>query len=150
MNVFAGVGNIARIDDDVQILGSGTNSYEKIRFSIALNKDYKHPDDSPDADFFNCEAWGKTAELLSTYVHKGQQVGLFGNLQQEKWEKDGKKYSKLIVSVQDITFIVNEKKTSQDEPQAKREPSPYDVECNPFYEPEESFDVLPDGEGCPF
>ena len=136
---------IGRTTDDIE-LRTTTNGKSVVSFTIAISRKFK----KDETDFIECEAWGKTAELLSTYVHKGQQVGLFGNLQQEKWEKDGKKYSKLIVSVQDITFIVNEKKTSQDEPQAKREPSPYDVECNPFYEPEESFDVLPDGEGCPF
>lgn len=136
---------IGRTTEDIE-LRTTTNGKSVVGFTLAIPRKFK----KDETDFIECEAWGKTAELLSTYVHKGQQVGLFGNLQQEKWEKDGKKYSKLIVSVQDITFIVNEKKTSQDEPQAKREPSPYDVECNPFYEPEESFDVLPNGEGCPF
>ena len=100
--------------------------------------------------FMDCVAWDKAAEKLATYVHKGHQVGITGCLKPERWEKDGKKYSKTIVSVFGVDLLPNEKKPSQDKPQTKREPTPYDVECNAFYEPEESFDVLPNGEGCPF
>lgn len=108
MNVFAGVGNIARIDDDVQILGSGTNSYEKIRFSIALNKDYKHPDDSPDADFFNCEAWGKTAEFIHKYFTKGKSIAISGEFRNNNYiDKNGNKVYSDFIYVQRASFAGN-------------------------------------------
>ena len=143
---------IGRTTDDIE-LRTTTNNKSVVNFTLAVPRKFK----KDETDFIECEAWGKTAELLSTYIHKGQQVGLFGNLQFVKWEKDGRKYSKLIVSVQDLTFIVNEKKVSHSEPQEKREPTPYDLENNPFYEPDEDFSKLPDTnpfgdseEGLPF
>ena len=108
MNVFAGVGNIARIDDDVQILCSGTNSYEKIRFSIALNKDYKHLDDSPDADFFNCEAWGKTAEFIHKYFTKGKSIAISGEFRNNNYiDKNGNKVYSDFIYVQRASFAGN-------------------------------------------
>ena len=135
---------IGRTTDDIE-LRTTTNNKSVVNFTLAVPRKFK----KDETDFIECEAWGKTAELLSTYIHKGQQVGLFGNLQFVKWEKDGRKYSKLIVSVQDLTFIVNEKKVSHSELQAQKSPTPYDLENNPDYNPEE-FSFLPDGDGCPF
>ena len=134
---------IGRTTDDIE-LRTTTNNKSVCRFTLAVPRKFK----KDETDFIECEAWGKTAETLATYVHKGQQVGLIGNLHFEKWEKDGRKYSKLIVSVDDITFIVNEKKPSQTEPQAKREPTPYDLENNPDYVPAD-FAVFNDDD-CPF
>lgn len=108
MNVFAGVGNIARIDDDVQVLGSGANTYEKIRFSIALNKDYKHPDDSPSADFFNCEAWGKTAEFIHKYFTKGKSIAISGEFRNNNYtDKNGNKVYSDFIYVQRASFAGN-------------------------------------------
>lgn len=142
---------IGRTTDDIE-LRTTTSGKSVVGFTVAIPRKFK----KDETDFIECEAFGKTAELLSTYVHKGQQVGLFGSLHHVKWEKDGQKRSKVVVSVQDITFIVNESKPSQNEPQAKRQPTPYDLEHNPNYVPEE-FSVLPDvnpfadsNEGLPF
>lgn len=136
---------IGRTTDDIE-LRTTTSGKSVVNFTLAIPRKFK----KDETDFVECQAWGKTAELLSTYIHKGQQVGLFGNLQQEKWEKDGQKRSKLIVSVQDITFIVNDAKPSHNEPQEEQTPS-YDAA------PTGSFSVLPDEspflpneEGLPF
>ena len=40
------------------------------RFSIAVNRRFKREGDS-DADFFDCTAFGKTAEFMEKYLHKG-------------------------------------------------------------------------------
>lgn len=123
---------IGRTTDDIE-LRTTTNGKSVVNFTIAIPRKFK----KDETDFVECQAWEKTAELLATYVHKGQQVGLFGSLQQEKWEKDGQKRSKLVVSVQDITFIVNESKPSQDEPQGMQTPSYVAASTD-------SFSVLPD------
>ena len=134
---------IGRTTDDIE-LRTTTNNKSVCRFTLAVPRKFK----KDETDFIECEAWGKTAELLSTYVQKGQQVALSGSIQQSKWEKDGKKYSKLIVYVEEMTLVSNEQKTSHNEPQTKREPTPYDLENNPDYVPED-FAVFNDDD-CPF
>ena len=75
-------------------------------FSIAV-KGFK----KDEAYFFNCQAWGKTAETIAEYVKKGDQLGIGGELQQQRWEDDaGKKRDKVIINVGKITFIGGKKK----------------------------------------
>jgi single-strand DNA-binding protein len=39
--------------------------------------------------------WGKTAENLKPYLTKGRRVIISGYLKQDRWEKDGQKYSRI-------------------------------------------------------
>lgn len=55
--------------------------------------------------FIDCKAWEKTGELVSKYVGKGQRLLVIGELEQESWEKDGQKHSKLGVLVRELQFI---------------------------------------------
>ena len=50
------------------------------KFSIAVNRT------KDEADFFEIEAWEKTAEVVSQYCKKGSQVGISGSLVQERWK----------------------------------------------------------------
>lgn len=53
-----------------------------VNFTIAVNRDYK----SNEADFFDCVAFGNTADYILSYVHKGYLVLIEGNLQIDKWK----------------------------------------------------------------
>ncbi|MCC6682782.1 MAG: single-stranded DNA-binding protein [Phycisphaeraceae bacterium] len=56
--------------------------------------------------FVDCEAWGRTAEVLCQYLQKGRPVYLEGRLKLDQWEdKDGQKRSKLKVVVDQFQFI---------------------------------------------
>lgn len=58
------------------------------------------------AHFIECACWGKTAELVANHFVKGKQIGVTGELRQERWEnKDGAKRSKLTVNVNNVTFV---------------------------------------------
>lgn len=54
-------------------------------FRIAVQKRVKPSDGSPDADFFHVTCWDKTAEFVSTYLHKGRLVAVEGRLQSRKY-----------------------------------------------------------------
>ena len=56
-------------------------------------------------NFIDCKAWEKTGELVSKYVGRGQRLLVVGELEQESWEKDGQKRSKLGVLVRELQFI---------------------------------------------
>lgn len=72
------------------------------KFSLAVQKDKEN------ADFINCVAFGKTAELLEKYVKKGNQVGLEGSISTRNYEgKDGKKVYVTEVIVNKVHLLSN-------------------------------------------
>lgn len=52
-----------------------------VNFTLAVNRNYK----SNEADFFDCVAFGNTADYILNYIHKGYLVLVEGNLQIDKW-----------------------------------------------------------------
>lgn len=75
-------------------------------FSIAVNRQEKHGEtwvDEP--SFFDMAIFGKRAEGLAPYLLKGQQVAVNGELKQDRWEKDGKKNSKVAFQVNDLQLL---------------------------------------------
>lgn len=70
-------------------------------FTLAINKRYK----KDEANFINCVAFGKTAELIAEYVKKGHLLGVTGSIETSSWEKDGQKHYKTEVAVDQITFL---------------------------------------------
>lgn len=57
------------------------------------------------ADFIDCVAWEKTAEFLSRYFQKGQQMNICGRLQTRSYEdKEGKKRKATEVVVEEVGF----------------------------------------------
>jgi len=94
LNVVALVGCLGR-DPELKYFDSGSVVGN---FSIAVNRPKK--DGESVADWFDCKAWGKTAEFLGNYIKKGYRVSIVGRLEQEKWEgKDGEKRSRTVVVV---------------------------------------------------
>lgn len=64
------------------------------------------------ADFFTCEAWGQTAEVMQKYVKKGQKVGIIGRLRLDSWEDStGKRQYVTKVIVEELEFL--EKKNQE-------------------------------------
>ena len=83
------------------------------RFTIAVNRQ-KRADGTQNADFINCVAWNKTAELICTYLTKGALVGLEGRIQTGIYEKpDGTKGYTTDVLVQNIEFLESKKNATQ-------------------------------------
>jgi single-strand DNA-binding protein len=75
-------------------------------FSIAVNSKRKQGDKWVDeVDYFDCTLFGKQAESLDQYLTKGKQVGIAGRLKQNRWEKDGQNYSKVVVIVNQIDLL---------------------------------------------
>ncbi len=50
-------------------------------------------------------AFGHIAELVEKYLHKGARIALIGTLEENKWESDGQKRSKLQLIARNIEFI---------------------------------------------
>jgi single-strand DNA-binding protein len=104
MNHIIVIGRLVR-DVELRSTASGTQIGG---FSLAVRYTYKQDDGSrkEETSFFNCTAFGKTAENLAQYVKKGHRVGIEGRLKQETWEtSEGKKQSAVKIMVERFHFL---------------------------------------------
>ena len=78
---------VGRVVRDLEVKTT-TSGKEVSSFALAVDGYGK---DSP-ANFVDCVAWGKAAEILAQYATKGKQIGITGRLQTRTWEdNDGNK-----------------------------------------------------------
>ena len=114
-------------------LRTTSNDKSVCSFSIAVARDYKNPDGTYDADFINCIAFGKTAEMISKYFNKGNQLAVEGRIQTGSFtDKNGvKRYTTDIVTDK-ITFL--ERKNAQKNENTVQKETENTVEKDPFQE----------------
>ena len=78
----------------------------RLNLSIAVNRSEKRGGEWADkVSFFDVTVWGKTAENIKSYLHKGKQIALDGYLDQQRWEKDGVKYSKVVIIADSVQLL---------------------------------------------
>lgn len=85
------LGNVTR-DPESRTTTSGQNV---VSFGVATSrrwKDQQSGEMKEATEFHNCVAWGKLAQTIGTYCHKGSKVFVEGRLQTRSWDgPDGKK-----------------------------------------------------------
>jgi len=89
-------------------------------FSVAYNSKYKDQSGQyiEKASFFDVTAFGKTAENLQKFFHRGSRILIDGELDYQSWEKDGQKRSKIGIKLHSFDFIDRKSDTQhQDAPQ---------------------------------
>lgn len=98
------LGNLTR-DIELKHLPGGSQSVANI--GLAVNRQWRTPEGEKreEVTFVDCEAWGRTAEVMSQYLKKGRPVFIEGRLKLDQWEKDGQKFSKLRVVVESFQFV---------------------------------------------
>ena len=75
-------------------------------FSIAVNYRKKSGDNWVDeASFFDCKLFGRQAEAVQRFLTKGKQVGVNGELRQDRWEQDGQRRSKVEVICNNLQLL---------------------------------------------
>lgn len=96
-----------------------TNGNSVCRFSLAVNRKFKNSNGERQADFINCVAYRKTAELINQYTDKGDLLGIEGRIQTGSYTAgDGRKRYTTDVVVENIAFINSKRKN---EPQAEKQ-----------------------------
>ena len=90
-------GNLTR-DGEITFSGAGTAI---LNLSIAHNTKIKEKEE---VSFFDIVAFGKHAEYVADFAVKGATVIVIGRLHQDKWEKDGKKYSRTKIIANQCVF----------------------------------------------
>lgn len=110
INILVLVGRLTR-DAELTYTNSG---YALTKFSLAVNRKKKSGDQwIDDANFFDVVLWGKRGEALNQYLIKGQQLSVQGELQQDRWEKDGVKRSRVVIDCKQIQLLGGKKQDQQ-------------------------------------
>lgn len=76
---------VGRVTKDIELKQTQANK-SVTQFVLAVNRQFKNANGEREADFINIVAWGKTAELLAQYAHKGSQIGVVGRIQTRNYE----------------------------------------------------------------
>ena len=102
MNNYTAIG---RLCSDPESNATTNSTVTKIR--IAINGRKKEGDSYvDDPTFINCEAWGKTAEFLSSHFEKGKEIWIQGELKIDEWndKTDGQKRSAPKITIRQCGF----------------------------------------------
>jgi single-strand DNA-binding protein len=98
------LGNLTRDPELKHVAGNQA----VVELGLAVNRRYRTKDNEEreEVTYVDCEAWGRTAEVLKQYLTKGSPIFIEGRLKLDQWEdKEGKKQSKLRVVVENFQFI---------------------------------------------
>lgn len=119
MNIVVISGNLVR-DAEARSTKSGE---EIATFTVAVNERVKVDGEWTDyANYFDCKLFNASKRL--PYLKKGAKVVVGGKIHHDRWEKDGKKFSKVVV-------IVNDLDLPKKEASEAKAPGLYDEDC-PF------------------
>lgn len=100
MNIVILKGRLTR-DPDFRQTQSGTSM---CRLSVAVDG-FKDKDGNKQTDFIECTAWRNTADFISRYFTKGQEILLEGNLKNNNYEDaNGAKHYSYTVNVNKVHF----------------------------------------------
>lgn len=92
---------VGRLTSEPKLESVGTSS--KCTFSIANNRSYKKGEEwKNEASFFEVVTWGTFADRISSKLVKGELIVISGRLQQDRWEKDGQKQSRIYIIADSI------------------------------------------------
>ena len=101
MNISILIGRIAT-DLELKQTQSGT---AMCSFTLAVNRPKKQGEEQQ-ADFIRCKTFGKTAELLNQYQHKGNRLGVVGTIQTGSYQnQEGQTIYTTDVMVNRVEFL---------------------------------------------
>lgn len=88
------------------------------KFTVAVNREFNREE----ADFINCAAWGKTAEIIAEYLRKGRRIALQGRISVSNYEQNGETRWSTEVVVDKFEFVdtANSQKAGNSQMQSKK------------------------------
>ena len=104
---------------------SGSKSTCVAKYTLAVERTYKKGDQT--ADFPQCIAFGKPAEIAEKYIKKGMKIIVHGRIQTSSYTaKDGTKVYNTDVIVEEQEFVESKSAQQESKPSAS-EPAPAPV-----------------------
>lgn len=102
---------VGRLTKDPELSATQNSSY--VRFNLAVDRRFKRDGDEVTADFPSCIAWGKTAEFIDKYFHKGMKLGLVWRIQTGSYtNRDGQKVYTTDVVAEEVEFVESKNASS--------------------------------------
>lgn len=85
-----------------------------VHFSMATNEKFKNQEGAliTDTQWHYVVAWGKTAEIISQYVSKGQEIAIEGKLTHRSYETNGEKRYLTEVLCNEVLLLQSKSKTT--------------------------------------
>lgn len=110
---------LGRLTRDPETRYTQTSNMQVTSFTLAVNRRFVKQGEERQADFINCVAWNKTAEFVSKYFKKGQQVGIIGRIQTRNYDDgQGIKHYVTEIIAEEVYFAGDKKDATQNEVQA--------------------------------
>lgn len=123
---------IGRLTAEPEVRYTQQSNVMVTQFNLAVNRAYVKPEDEQKADFITILAWNKTAEFVSKYFKKGQQVGVTGRIETGSYDdKDGKRVYTTKVVAEHVYFADSKKDDISNNPFTEA-PAPIDDSDLPF------------------
>lgn len=102
MNKVFLIGNITK---DIELRQSNSGKFV-VEFSVAINNGKDQQGNELPADFINCMAWNKTAEILDKYTNKGSKISVEGAMKTQTWtDQQGNNRYKTYVLVDRVELL---------------------------------------------
>lgn len=103
---------MGRLTRDAELRYASNTEMAILRFNVAVDRRLSKEkrteaenNNQPTADFINCIAFGKTAEIIGQYFGKGNKIAITGHIQTGSYEKDGQRIYTTDVVVDSFDFI---------------------------------------------
>ena len=101
---------IGRVVSDIELkITTSNRSVCGIRIAV------KRPFAKDETDFFSANAWGKDAENIAKYFHKGDLIAVSGYLTTRQYEKSGMKIIATELVVENWDFCGEKKQKEEQE-----------------------------------
>lgn len=105
---------LGRLTKDPEVRYTQSSNTQVTSFTLAVNRRFVKQGEERQADFINCVAWNKTAEFVSKYFKKGQQIGVIGRIQTRNYDDDkGIKHYVTEVIAEEVYFAGDKKEEIQ-------------------------------------
>lgn len=123
LNHVVVIGRLTRgVTDSGKDFGYLPDGTPKANVSVAVNRSAKKNGGYADeVSFFDVTIFGKIAEGLKPYLVKGTQVAVQGSLRQDRWEKDGQKFSRIYIVADSVQLLGGTGRKEGSEPFARND-----------------------------
>ncbi len=102
------MGNLTR---DIELRHTSNNT-AIAKIGLAINRRFSvgegaNRENREETTFVDCEAWGRTAEVMAQYLSKGRPVFIEGRLKLDQWQdkETGQNRSRMVVVVENFQFV---------------------------------------------
>lgn len=101
---------IGRLTRDAELLQLRDSKRGAVKFTLAVDRDFKKKDGTKDADFIKVAYWSDHSSKLCPYLTKGKLIGISGKITTGNYiNKDGDKKYFSLIQADNIKFLESKK-----------------------------------------